>query len=108
MNYAPEYPAFPDYPGNLAACLLPIVDSLTWYALSEIVDDRFQVSILTGPGHWAEFTFTTNDMTHRRAVTAAVRHLTGRTATAIKACRPRAPGCPCYRITVSPAPARAA
>lgn len=103
MDDTPEYPAFPDYPGCLAASWVPVVDPLTWYALSEVVNHRFRVSILTGPGRWAEVTVDPEAMTHRRAVTVAVHRLTGRTVADITASRPVGDGCSSYRITVAPA-----
>ena len=81
-------------------------DTQTWYVISEIVDDRYQVSIATGPDRWAECTFpATGDMTHPQAVTTAVERFTGRPVIHLTTCRPHAPGCPRYRITVAPEPA---
>lgn len=107
MNDTPNTRHLPTTP---AACWMPVVDPLTWYALSEVVNHRFRVSILTGPGRWAEFTLDPEDTTHRRAVAIAVHRLTGRTVTDITTCRPVGDGCASYRITVAPTtdtPARA-
>jgi hypothetical protein len=104
MDKHPEYPDFPDYPHCLIDSWVPLVDPLTWYARSEVVDDRFLVSILTAPGHWAEFTITLDDMTHRLAVAVAVNRLTGRTVADVTASLPAGDACSSYRVSVDPAP----
>ncbi|WP_431879450.1 hypothetical protein [Amycolatopsis sacchari] len=79
----------------------PDPDRATWCALSEVVGDRYRVSIATAPGRWAECTFpATADMTHPRAVTTAVERFTGRHVTTVTPGRPQGDGCPSFRLTL--------
>ncbi|TKG60365.1 MULTISPECIES: hypothetical protein [Pseudonocardiaceae] len=98
----------PDYPDSLTRHLVPHVDTDTWYAISELVDTRFQVHVLTGPDRWAEYTISPlAGMTHSRAVVTAVHSLTGRTVASVGHGRCWGDGATYYRATLLPELCRA-
>ncbi|SFB53264.1 hypothetical protein SAMN05216266_1176 [Amycolatopsis marina] len=97
----------PDYPDTLAGHLVPHVDADTWCAISELVDTRFQVHVLTGSDRWADYTISPlGGMTHSRAVATAVESLTGRTVASVGHGRCWGDGAIHYRATLLPTSCR--
>ncbi|WP_116051512.1 hypothetical protein [Amycolatopsis palatopharyngis] len=97
----------PDYPDGLTEHLVPHTGADTWYAISELVDTRFQVHILIGPDRWAEYTISPlGGITHSRAVATAVESLTGRAVVSVGHGRCWGDDAIHYRATLLPASCR--
>ncbi|WP_196776949.1 hypothetical protein [Haloechinothrix halophila] len=74
------------------------------HVIAEIIDQRFQVSIVHHPGRYTEYTLPAHDRTYRDAIADTVHRHTGRTVTAIAAIGHIGDGAHRYTATLADQP----